>query len=410
MPFRLFIILITISVFAQPSIAQTDPCSVEYVVTSFEAAALSGETEAWLDGYQSSVCENSIMRGAQLLASSAERLEDLPTGTVSDVCTQNGLLASFTSAALSNTVQQWSTGYESRCESEVSRTIPALTSAVRVLRSEFRNELLITVGSDEEREIYITDIDGSNRRLVTNNYNYASFAHFSPDGSQIAFQAAPNGENWDIYVIGIDGDNPRRLTTGTAIDRYPVWSPDGSQILFRSERDGTSELYRMNPDGTDQTRITRNDVTEFGAQWAPDGETIIFYSDRDGDYEIFTMNVNGGSNWRQLTRNELFFDGYASYSPDGSQIVFVSRRTTESDTLSDIFVMDADGSNQRRITRSDAEFSNPIWSPDGLQIAITTNRFSADEEDYYVFIMNADGTSMLRVDRISESAFVSDWK
>jgi len=72
--------------------------------------------------------------------------------------------------------------------------------------------------------------------------------------------------------------------------------------------------------------------------------------------------------------------------------------------------MDADGSNQRRITRSDAEFYSAIWSPDGSQIAVTTNRFSADEEDYYVFIMNADGTSLFRVNRISEPAVVTDWK
>ena len=94
---------------------------------------------------------------------------------------------------------------------------------------------------------------------------------------------------------------------------------------------------------------------------------IVFVSDRDGDPEIYVMDADG-NNLRRLT-NDPSLDFGPAWSPDGSRIVFCSNR--EAGTF-DIYMMDADGGNQVRLTTS-GNNSYPAWSPDGLFIVYVSN-------------------------------------
>ena len=109
-------------------------------------------------------------------------------------------------------------------------------------------------------------------------------------------------------------------------------------------------------------------IEDRGPFWSPDGSRIAFTSQRDRNDEIYVMDADG-SNQRRLT-NDPAQEWWSSWSPDGSRIAFVSNR----DGNNEIYVMDADGSNQQRLTNNPAGDSIPSWSADGSRITFQSDR------------------------------------
>ncbi len=212
----------------------------------------------------------------------------------------------------------------------------------------------------------------------------------SPDGSRVLFQSDRTGD-WEIYTMKPDGSDRVRLTNVQGADVTPIWSPDGKRIVFASEReDPDSDIYVMNADGSGQRRLTRQPGDDSHPHWSPDGARIVFNSaratpDLSADWskqhiEIFTMAADG-SDVRRLTRFRTVTT-YPQFSPDGRRIAF--RRTLEEAGFlwdlttgtrnSEVFVMNADGSNPVNVSKSAAYDGWPAWSPDGSTIVFTSNR------------------------------------
>ena len=114
---------------------------------------------------------------------------------------------------------------------------------------------------------------------------------------------------------------------------------------------------------------------------------VVFESDRDGNSEIYVMWADGSAQ-KRLTDNPAG-DHHPSWSPDGSRIAFESDR----DGNSEIYVMNADGSSQRRLTDNSYDDNFPSWSPDSSQIAFSTDRDGKVE----VYVMNSDGSDQSRL-------------
>ena len=119
---------------------------------------------------------------------------------------------------------------------------------------------------------------------------------------------------------------------------------------------------------------------------------IAFASNRDGDFEIYTINPDG-TDLQQLTFNDTY-DAYPDWSPDGQQLLFTSGQ----DGLSAVFIMDADGANQRNLT-PDADGALARWSPDGASIYFLSDRVfpprSAKETTpLLIYRMNIDGSNV----------------
>ena len=205
--------------------------------------------------------------------------------------------------------------------------------------------------------IYLLEVDGRERRLLTNLYDMG--AVWSPDGESIAFHRYTDA-NWEIYLMDAGGSTKRNISRHPETDTYPTWSPDGHQLVFHSQRDGNWEIYTMNADGTDQKRLTQNDARDWVPAWSPGGEEIAFWTDRDGSWQIYLMGTDG-SRQRRITKEPAVKPKGISrpaWSPDGLQIAFVSNR----DGNSEIYVMNADGSDPNRLTFTDQEDYDPAWS------------------------------------------------
>jgi dipeptidyl aminopeptidase/acylaminoacyl peptidase len=262
--------------------------------------------------------------------------------------------------------------------------------------------------------IYTINPDGSGLSQLTpiGNGFFDRYPAWSPNGARIVFGRATFTIKSQIYVMNEDGSNPTRLTNNSATDWQPSWSPDGTKIAFVSDRDGNNEIYVMNADGSNQTRLTNNTAWDFDPAWSPDGTKIAFTSSRDftglngnNGFEIYVMCANGANPIR-LTNNSAV-DAQPSWSADGTRIAFSSQR----DGLPLIYVMNADGSNPLNVTQSTTlDSSDPEWSPDGTTIAFTSyervGRTNADE----IFLINADGSNIRRVTTTSFDEHELAWQ
>ena len=121
---------------------------------------------------------------------------------------------------------------------------------------------------------------------------------------------------------------------------------------------------------------------------------IAFVSQRDGNPEIYVMDVDG-KNQRRLT-NHPDNDLSPSWSPDGKRIVFFSNRDGHVHVIHglpayEIYVMDADGGNPQNLTNNPFDDRNPSWAPDGKRIVFQSNRDKDNPQNYEIYVMDADG-------------------
>jgi Tol biopolymer transport system component len=206
----------------------------------------------------------------------------------------------------------------------------------------------------------------------------------------LAFVSDRDGQdtNSEIYVMNPDGSGQTNLTKHPAADGDPQWSPDGTKIAFVSYRENTGvqgAIYVVKADGSGVVGLTglQNDRP----RWSPDGSKIAFVSRRDGNHEIYVMNADG-TNQRRLTNN-TWIDDDPAWSPDGTKIAFFA----SSSQGRVIKVMNADGSDQKQLV-GDIVNGAPQWSPDGTKIGFPSYRNVAGSDVFEITIVNADGSGL----------------
>ncbi|HSJ97715.1 MAG TPA: hypothetical protein VLC53_11615 [Myxococcota bacterium] len=186
-------------------------------------------------------------------------------------------------------------------------------------------------------------------------------------GTEIAYVSTRSGAP-EIWVMDADGGNARQATRNQSINGFPAWSPDGNAIvymsylfersphLFRLVRGGGLKAGRMLEGLDPRTPVYRG-------VYDPAGQRLAVVVSMDGAPEIYVVDADG-RNPRRLTRHKSI-DVSPSWSPDGRRIAFVSDRSG----APNVYVMDDDGGNLRRLTFGGGYHTAPAWSPDGRWIA-----------------------------------------
>jgi TolB protein len=215
--------------------------------------------------------------------------------------------------------------------------------------------------------------------------------------------------NFEIYTMTADGKNVTNLTNHKSLDFWSSWSPNGKQLLFYTNRDGNNEIYRMDADGKNPVNISNHPSNDYLPAWSPDGKRIAFTSDRDHkNREIYTMNADG-SNIIRLTNNDLF-EEVPIWSPDGRKLLFTRQLIEIVDTVKttngEIFIMDSDGSNEKRLTHKTGFDSGAKFSPNGKQIAFYGPTAA---KNFEIYTMNADGTNMTNLTNDTLEDYSPDW-
>jgi len=273
-----------------------------------------------------------------------------------------------------------------------------------------------------------------NVRQLTNSGQNAE-AYFSSDGKHLIFQSTHGSLECDqIFTMRLDGKEIRLVSTGKGRTTCSYFFPDGSRILYASTHEGAPDcppepsrsggyvwpiyssydIYTAKIDGTDVRRLTDTKGYDAEATISPDGKKIVFTSVRDGDLDVYVMSADGSSPYR-LTRT-LGYDGGAFFSPDGSMICYrASRPKGEEEersyrellardlvkpTALEIFVMNADGSNQRQVTKNGAANFCPFFHVSGKKLIYASNQSDAkarSSDPFDLYLVNIDGTGEERV-------------
>lgn len=171
------------------------------------------------------------------------------------------------------------------------------------------------------------------------------------------------GGNQDLYLLPAGQALERRLTDDPATDALPRFTRDGRAILFGSERSGNWQLYEIAPQGGPARRLRENRWREWQLDGSPDGREVAFLSDREGPESLFVMARAGGE--RRLVqhgRNSIL--GNPTWSPDGRLIVFSSNWRVGHQ----IYLVGADGSDERRLSPLRKGGCEPRFSPDGKKV------------------------------------------
>jgi TolB protein len=224
---------------------------------------------------------------------------------------------------------------------------------------------------------------GSDMRQLTTDEAEDDAPAWSPDGKKITFVSIRGGVS-QIFVMNADGSDTRQLTKGNAENIHPTWSPDSERILFDTTQfvgatatdgrdvpsdnkvigeqiDKKMDLATIRPDGSDLKRITTGGGYTY-ASFSPDGISILHRRINGALSQIFVMKADGSDD-RNIS-GEGNIDGWPAWSSDGKRVIF-SRRVKETFQL---FVVNRDGSNVHQLTDAPGEFVNPRWSPDGTKI------------------------------------------
>ena len=199
-----------------------------------------------------------------------------------------------------------------------------------------------------------------------------SFApSWSPDGREIAFIVDPDpsagcpyascASRFELWVMGAGGGDARKLARGIAGGQPPTWSPDGRTIAFEHfPADMLTDLNTIRRDGTHLRRLTRTPGGDTPAAWSPDGKQLLFvhWPVETTSTQLYVMDADGRGQ-RRLTRLEPY---QASWSPDGSTIAAT--------TFDGLFIVGADGRGARKLYSTPrGQIGGIGWSADGRRIA-----------------------------------------
>lgn len=273
-------------------------------------------------------------------------------------------------------------------------------------------------------EVHLTNI-----RQITNGGENAE-AYWSADGQFITFQSTRDGRACDQqYVMRADGSEVTKVSVGGKTT-CGWFLPGNSRIFFASTHAADSacpvkpdpskgyvwgidqyDIYTVGRDGKDLERLTNYGTYTAEGVLSPDGKRIVFTSLKDGDLDIYTMNVDG-TDVRQLTTTPGY-DGGPWWSPDGTKIVYRAYHPTDPAELKayqdllglhmirpnkmELFVMNADGSDQRQITNLGGANFGPSWTPGGTGIIFSSNHNNPRSRNFDLYIVNLDGSNLQQI-------------
>ena len=276
-------------------------------------------------------------------------------------------------------------------------------------------------------ELHIVAVDGSSLMAISDGGGKHTIDHspsVSPDSSRIVYstynRVNDDSRYFEIETVALDGSDRRRLTQKAGYDIATEWLPGGGRIAFRRYATGECAhyfadfgIYTMKPDGSDVQRIVPEDRVGRGKResieehvWSPDGRQVAVITEKllKGEGELFYLQISldvvdaNGSNRKRLIEGRARLFGLA-WSPDGTQIAF----TRFQDDRSEMLTIDSNGSGPSRVLEVPVH-GTLSWSPDGSQVMLTAN-VAHYGYPQYLYLVKTDGSDIRKLG----SGLDADW-
>ena len=174
--------------------------------------------------------------------------------------------------------------------------------------------------------------------------------------------------NQDLYTIPAGGGLERRLTEDPALDGLPRWTADGKRVLFTSERTGRPQIWEIAVDDRRERRVRENAFTEYQVDETADGARLAFLSNEGGAEHLWVWPYRRGEPRAIVKHGRETILGNPDWSPDGSRLTFSSNWRIGHQ----IYVVNADGGDERRLSPLTSGGCEPRFSPDGKKVAYTS--------------------------------------
>ncbi len=278
----------------------------------------------------------------------------------------------------------------------------------------------------DPREIHLRSV----RQLTSGGTN--AEAYFSPDGKRLIFQSTREPYPCDqMFTMNTDGSSARLVSTGKGKTTCGYFLKDGKEFLYSSTHLASAEcpprpdyskgyvwgvysafqLFLARDSGEIVRQLTNGPGYNAEATLSRDGKKVVFTSSRDGDLDIYTMKTDG-SGLKRLTR-ELGYDGGPFFSPDGKWIVYRASYPTAPEDIArykellaqelvepmkmDLYVMRADGSAQKQITRLAGASFAPSFFPDSKRIIFASNYEKPGSSQFELYAVAREGGETERI-------------
>ena len=240
-------------------------------------------------------------------------------------------------------------------------------------------------------------------------------AAFPGQNGRIVFHR-PDADGFvQTWVANKDLSNRHKLTSGPSNSGWAVWKPGGAKLAFDSDRydpdnsggpfdiSGINDIFKMNPDGTGLVKLTDSKNFDADSAWSPDGKQIAFDSDRrnhQGRQEIHVMDADG-TNVRRLTTlpSEAIYDIAPRFSPDGSRILFTRYITDPG--RSALFTVRVRGGGLKQLTPWGNGAGDADYSPDGRKIVFEAapNAMPTEKGECFgeIYTVDSDGQHLTNI-------------
>ncbi len=259
------------------------------------------------------------------------------------------------------------------------------------------SRLAFLSGDDEHNVLQVITLNGesANRTSVSQFDGRHRDHRWAPTSERLAY-LVQNGGDPTTHVSGYDGSTTMALTMIVAHE-VGGWSYDGSSVVFTVRGGAGQGIYIRNPDGVNEVRLT--DQNDYMPVWSPNSHKIAFVSERDGNPEIYVMNSDATELKRLTESSSTEYD--ISWSPNGRKLAFVSDR----DGNPEIYVVDVRDGEVNRLTHNSVRDDQPVWSRDGKRIAFV----SYHDGDGEIVMMDGDGTNQQRLTNNGYDDYAPTW-
>jgi serine/threonine protein kinase len=279
---------------------------------------------------------------------------------------------------------------------------PTLTSVPQPIEPHSRR-IVFTCTRGDYNHLCMIDEDGRNLQRLSDLEANDYYSSFSLDGNSVLFASNRNGV-FDIFLMSFSERQLFQLTDHVGNVVSPDFSPDGRRIVFANRAtNGSTSIWMVNSNGLNAHQVYAGINTIVATRWSPDGETIAYAMSIGipNDYEIFTMDVDG-KNHRRISQGLLGIGGSIDWSPNSRYLLVYAGPVGDKD----IFQINVATGDSTQLTDG-GNNAAASYSPDGEYIAFNSLR-NNDQADIY--IMNADGSRLRQLTDDPEPDWGPRWE
>lgn len=286
---------------------------------------------------------------------------------------------------------------------------------------------IVFVGSEkfgQAPEVYMSNMDGSHLKKVTDNGKIHISPSWSPDGKKVTFTEYPKNKKTkissfeypSIFVYNLFTKVITKLTHRKANSSGASWSPDGKEIAFSGSYNGDTRIYKMTSYGANVETFIKDSRIQIEPAYSPCGNFLAFTSTKYYKPMIFIRDLKTNEDKRLTFRG--WYNASPAWSPDGKKIAFASFDRTINRW--DIFTIHVDGTHLERLTIDSGDNERPSFSPDGRFILFQSTRgyrkkdskkitVNSIETPAHLYIMGSDGSNPTKLNIPLEESRLGAW-